>query len=219
MTTSTVKRLRVPGISLRFTMVLFTAIIVWFALRADRKFKETKIAELKAILGETIVKDFEAYGIKSIQDVLFDPRPNSGKVNRTCEVYLPRGGSYEICFAGTGIGPTGFPTPEERLSIESGYRKIELHAERADDHWKFKAEVDDRTFMSRTFDGGILSASLFAGYRHHGETRQQSTDQPLELIRNMLGPITPKTPTGKALALGDGIMIWIERKWPALPQP
>lgn len=213
-TTNKSKPTRLPGISLWFAMVLFSAIIVWLGLRAERKVKESKVAELKAMIGESVVKDFDAFGVKSISDLpgSLGSAPSAIKHDRLCEVYLPRGGSYEICFAGSGIGPAGFPKPDERFAIESGYRKIRLSAEKENADWKFSLLVNENVILSRTFDGGIGVATLFAGYSYHGETKQQSTDQRLELIRNMLGPSTATTSTGKSLGVGDGILIWIEKK-------
>lgn len=104
------------------------------------------------------------------------------------------------------------PRAEESINLKSGYRQVELQVEKLADVNRFSLLLDENIQLTRDFDGGIPLNSFFIGVCSAYDTKQQSVNEPLEIIRNMLGPFTPVSPTGKPLAAGDGIMIWIEKR-------
>jgi hypothetical protein len=211
---------RMPGLSLRMMFIVVTAFAVFLALRSRRTVTERKIAELKAILGEISVTNIDQLAIKHSSSQMEPPSFNGkppAKKTWVGELFLPRSESYRLCFAGSGIGPTELPNAEKIFQIQSGYRRIELSVEKDAvekdaDVCRFSVLVDEEVQWTREFDGSIPLNWFFDGVCQADETKQQSTDEPLEIIRNMLGRNALRTPASIPLAADEGIVVWIEKR-------
>lgn len=199
------KRYAASGLSLRTLMILFTAIIVWMGLRADRLIKEKSIAEKKSLLGELSVTDLDLFGIRSAE---LNP---SDLLNVEWEVYLPRESGFQICWARSSIAALGLPASYSKCNVPSGFRKLKIEADKEHDNWNVILLVDGKAAMSEKYDGNMAKGVLLRGRKYNRVDTQQLTIQPLELMRNIFNPNAMSAPLGTTLGTGEGILIWIEK--------
>ncbi len=195
--------------SLRFAMIVFTALTIWMGLSAKRVEKERRITELRSKLGDFSARDENKFEVRRSYSSLWD-------------VYLPYSGAFDLCLATQGAAKPGTPPAEKRVRISSGYVQINalvggLLNDNGSPEFVLKVSVNGVEQITLGLGNGsqITNARL---PNRPTNSITQSTDQPLELIRML--PIvgtgvspgqTGNSNLGQSTPVNE-LVLWIEKR-------
>lgn len=134
------------------------------------------------------------------------------------QVYLPPGGKYQLCLADKNFSRYSNPKREKPAPslvapIESGEHDISLAFEKVEEEWQIQVSVDGQVVMEETQPADWNPGIGSVGGSDISNTRQFSTDVPMELFDRVFNiRDDPNNQYSSSASKSEtGLRLWVEK--------